>query len=535
MNSKLIEKFQRFGGAMYTPVLLFTFPGLIIGITAILNNPQIVGDIAAEGTLWNSMWYMVREGAQTVFRQMPLIFTLALPIGLAQKQPVRCALESLVLYITFQYFLSAALTCWGANWGIDFANMQSGDMGITTIASIKTLDTSIAGSLIISAIVVWLHNRFYEQKLPEWLGVFKGSAFIYTIGFFVMIPVALAFALIWPQVQNMFAGMQDFFMNSGVMGVFAYTTLSRLLIPVGLHHFIYMPFNYGDAVVQGGLKAYWSLHMAEFATYQGPLSDVFPEGRFLTLGYAKVFGSPGIAAAFYFTARKDKRKQVLALMLPVTLTAVIAGVTEPIEFTFLFIAPFLFVVHSILAGAIAAVECLFGVVNGSAGNLIEFVLMNWVPLWPTQSGMFITQIVIGLIFTFIWFVVFYVLIKKFDIKTPGREDDTDEMRLYSKADYKSKQASKGSASNETAGDDDMHLVRATDFLALLGGAENIVDVTNCATRLRVNVKDGALVAEEKAFKAAGAYGLAASGNAFQVIVGLDVPFVRDRFEKLLEA
>ena len=159
MNSRVIEKFQRFGGAMYTPVLLFTFPGLIIGITAILNNAQIMGPIAAEGTLWNQAWYMVREGAQTVFRQMPLIFTLALPIGLCKKQPVRCALESLVTYITFQYFLSAALTNWGPVFGIDFANMNPGDMGVTTVASIKTLDTSIAGSLIISGIVVWLDRK----------------------------------------------------------------------------------------------------------------------------------------------------------------------------------------------------------------------------------------------------------------------------------------------------------------------------------------------------------------------------------------
>lgn len=538
MKGTLIEKFQRFGGAMYTPVVLFTFPGMIVGLCAIFRNASIMGGLAADGTMWSQIWYMIYEGAQMVFRQMPLLFAMALPIGLAKKQIGRCVFEAIAVYLTFNYFLSAILTSWGVNFGIDFANMTTDDTGITLIASIKTLDTGIAGSLIVGAIVVWLHNRYYEFKLPEWLGVFKGAAFIYVLGFFAMIPLALAFAIIWPQIQIGFENMQTFFMSSGVVGVFCYTTLSRLLIPVGLHHFIYMPFNYGDAVVAGGLKAYWSTHVIEFSQYQGNLADIFPEGRFLTLGYAKVFGSPGIAAAFYFTAPKEKRPQVLALMLPVTLTAVIAGITEPIEFTFLFVAPLLFVVHSILAGALAAVECLFGVVNGSAGNLIEFALMNWIPLWSTQSTMWIKQIVIGLVFTGIWFVVFYFLITKLNLKTPGREDA--EIRLYSKAEYRERQAALAAEGASEAGRvadaaaaGDENGLKAVEFLMMLGGAENIVDVTNCATRLRVTVKDGSKVCPADDFKAAGAYGLVVNGNAIQVIVGMDVSIVRERFENLL--
>lgn len=538
MKGTLIEKYQRFGGAMYTPVVLFTFPGMIVGLCAIFRNASIMGGLAADGTMWSQIWYMIYEGAQMVFRQMPLLFAMALPIGLAKKQAGRCVFEAIAVYLTFNYFLSAILTNWGTSFGIDFANMTTDDTGITLVASIKTLDTGIAGSLIVGAIVVWLHNRFYEFKLPEWLGVFKGAAFIYALGFFAMIPLALAFAIIWPQIQIGFENMQTFFMNSGVFGVFCYTTLSRLLIPVGLHHFIYMPFNYGDAVVAGGLKAYWSTHVIEFSQYQGNLADVFPEGRFLTLGYAKVFGSPGIAAAFYFTSPKEKRPQVLAIMLPVTLTAVVAGITEPIEFTFLFVAPLLFVVHSVLAGALAAVECLFGVVNGSAGNLIEFLLMNWIPLWSTQSAMWIKQIVIGLVFTGIWFVVFYFLIIKLDLKTPGREEN--EIKLYSKAEYRERQAALAveaaggaGAAGATASPDDVNGLKAVEFLMMLGGADNIVDVTNCATRLRVTVKDGTKVCPADDFKTAGAYGLVVNGNAVQVIVGMDVSIVRERFENLL--
>lgn len=528
MNTKIMEKIQRFGGAMYTPVLLFTFPGLLIGISSIFQNQGIMGEIAAKSTVWYQFWFMIKEGAQTVFRQMSLIFVLALPIGLAKKQSARCALEALVTYITFNYFLSALLTSWGPTFNLEFSKTAT----LSTIMGIKTLDTGIIGAFVISGIVVILHDKYYEKNLPEWLGVFKGSAFIYVLSFFCMIPTAIIFAFIWPKIQVGFTNMQNFFMNTEAFGVFSYTTLSRILIPTGLHHFIYMPFNYGDAIVQGGLKAFWSLHMAEFATYQGPLGEIFPEGRFLSLGYAKIFGSPGIAAAFYFTAKKENRKKVLALILPVTLTAVVAGITEPIEFTFLFIAPFLFVVHSLLAGAIAAVEYIFGVVSGSAGNLTEFMLMNWIPLWPTQHSMFIKQIIIGLCFTFIWFIVFYFLILKFDIKTPGREDEN--IKLYSKKDYKEKNNKNTISKNEIKEMDDKNLVKAKAFLEFLGGKDNIKDVTNCATRLRVSVLDNKLVADTEKFKSVGAHGVVRNGNAFQIIVGLDVSIVRDRFEKLLE-
>lgn len=526
MKKKFMEGMQRFGGAMYTPVLLFTFPGLMIGISSILQNPDIVGSIANKGTLWSDLWFIIREGSQTVFRQMPIIFTLALPIGLAKKQRGRAAMEAIVVYLTFNYFVSAMLTVWGPFFGVDLETMTT---GLTTIAGIKTFDTGIAGSLIISGIVVWLHNRYFEKALPDWLGVFKGSAFIYLLGFFIMIPTAFIFALIWPKIQIGLGGMQAFFMNSGVFGVFGFTTLARLLIPAGLHHFIYMPFNYGDAVVQGGLKAYWSLHMTEFAQYTGSLVDVFPEGRFLTLGYSKVFGSPGIAAAFYFTSKKENRKKVLALIIPIALTAIVAGITEPIEFTFLFISPMLFVIHSLLSGVMGAVMYMLGIVGGSAGNLIEFTLMNWIPLWGNHSAMFIKQIAIGLVFSVIWFVVFYYLIIKFNIKTPGREDS--KIKFYSKTEYKNKNIEIDA--KEEPVDNDKHGDLAAGILSLLGGSENIKDVTNCASRLRVNVHEGSIVQDASLFREIGAFGLVRNGNAVQIIVGLDVPIVRERFEELL--
>ena len=238
---------------------------------------------------------------------------------------------------------------------------------------------------------------------------------------------------------------------------------------------------------------------------------------------SKIFGCPGIALAIYFTAQPHRRKKVAALLIPAVITAILCGITEPLEFTFLFIAPLLFAVHACLAGTLAAVMYSFGVVGNFGGGILDTALFqNWVPLFKNHYMTYIIQIIIGLIFTGIWFLVFRFLIIKLNLKTPGRGEE-DEDKLYSKADYKARQ------------NEDVRDVQATAFLKGLGGKDNIVDVTNCATRLRVNVKDDRLVQATKVFMAAGAHGLVHNKNSIQVIVGLSVPQVRERFEELLKS
>lgn len=520
----MMQKIQKFGGAMFTPALLFAFSGIIVGLCTLFQSEPIMGSIAAPDTMWYQVWYVIKEGAWTLFRQVPLLFVVALPVGLAKKQTARCCMEAIVLYITFNYFLSAILTMWGPSFGVDFSVAAGSGTGLTTIASIKTLDTGMIGALVISGVVVFLHDKYFDTELPEWLGVFKGSSFICAIGFFAMLVLSFVFAFIWPKVQHLIAGMQNFFINSGTVGVFCYSFLERILIPTGLHHFIYMPFQYDNIVVEGGIKAAWALQLPEFAMSKAPLKELFPAGGYSLFGMTKVFSPLGIAAAFYTTAKKEKKKTVLGLMIPVTLTAVVAGITEPIEFTFLFIAPILFVVHSILAGLINATAFAFGVVGEFSSGLINWAALNWIPLAANHWQTYLIQIAIGLVFTVIWFVVFRTLILKLDLKTPGREDDADEVKLYSKAEFKEKQAATGKSK---------YALQAENYLSGLGGKDNIDSVTNCATRLRVTVKDPALVVSADEFKIMGAHGLVEKGKAFQVIVGLSVPQVREEFEKLL--
>jgi len=518
------EKLQRFGGAMFTPVLLFAFSGIVVAFALMLNNPLIVGSIAAEGTLWHTFWTIIENGAWTVFRQMELLFVVGIALGLAKKANARAVMEAVVTYLTFNYFLSSILEISGATFGIDFSQEVGGTSGLKMIAGIKTLDTGILGAIVISSLVVFLHNRYFDKKLPEWLGIFQGSSFVVIVGFFVMLPVSFLTASIWPAVQSGIESTQVLMTNSGIFGVWLYTFMERILIPTGLHHFVYTPFLFGPAIVESGIVTSFIETLPELASTEASLIEVFPQGGFSLHGNSKLFAAPGIAMAFYFTAKQENRKKVAALIIPATLTAVLAGITEPLEFTFLFIAPVLFLVHALLAATMATTMYAFGVVGDMGGGLIEIASKNWIPLFGNHAGTYITQIVIGLTFTVIYFLLFRYLILKFNYLTPGRSD-TEGPKLYKKADYREKQAN---GKKKTASD--KYTDQALAFIEALGGADNIDTVNNCATRLRVKVKDAEKVKDDAAFNAGGAMGIVRSKNAFQVIVGLSVPQVREAVE-----
>lgn len=515
----MMQKIQRFGGAMFTPVLLFAFSGMMIGIATLCTTQAIMGDLASTSSLWYQFWNVILQGGWTVFNQLPLLFVIGLPIGLAKKQQARCCMETLVLYLTFQYFLSTILSQWGSSFGVDYSLDTGGTSGLTMIASIKTLDMGMIGALLISGIAIYLHNRFFDTKLPEWLGTFRGSSFVVIIGFFVLLPVAFLSAWIWPMFQEGMRSFQTMISEAGSFGVWIFIFLERLLIPFGLHHLLYFPFFYDSAVVDGGIFTTWANQLPELASSTRPLKEMAPYAWASLTGLSKIFGCPGIALAFYKIAKSSKKKKVAGLLIPITLTAILCGVTEPIEFTFLFIAPALFVVHAILAATLSTVAYAFGVVGAMSGGLIEVSALNFIPLMASHWQTYLTLFLIGIIFTCVYYIVFKFLILKFNFKTPGREDD-EEVKFHTKADYRNKKAQ-----------DKMSFPQ--QILEALGGKENIVDVTNCATRLRVNVKNETLVQNDAYFKSIGTHGIKVTKTNVQVIIGLNVPTVREEFEALL--
>ena len=528
-KDRIMQGMQRFGGAMYTPVILFAFFGIMVAVSIVCKNEGLLGSLAAKGTLWYDFWFVVEQGAWTVFSQMPILFAIAVPIGFAKKEPARCAMESFAIYMIFNYFISGILTLNGAFFGVDYSQNAGAGTGLAMIANIKTLDMGMLGAIFIACVTAWLHNRFYDTDIPDWLGIFKGPAFVVAVGFAVMLPLSLLFCVVWPAIQHGIMNFQDFLKSSGIVGVWAYTFSERILLPAGLHHFIYLPFIFGPAVCDGGIQQYWLQHLNDFATSAHSLKEMFPEGGFSLHGSAKVFGLPGAALAMYMCAKPEKKKKTAALLIPATITAVLCGITEPLEFTFLFVAPLLYLVHSLLAATLSATLYFFGLAGNFGGGLIDCFVQNWIPLFPYHSGTYIMQIGIGLCFTAIYFVVFRFMILKFDYATPGRTADDVEDKLFSKDEYKAKKEMEdmGLAGNALA-------IKAKVFLDCLGGPENIKEVTNCATRLRVTVADPDKVKPVSKFTKAGAFGLVKNGHAIQVIVGLSVPQVRGYFDALLK-
>ncbi|EIJ68284.1 PTS system maltose-specific EIICB component [Fusobacterium necrophorum subsp. funduliforme ATCC 51357] len=287
---------------------------------------------------------------------------------------------------------------------------------------------------------------------------------------------------------------------------------------------------FGPAVVENGITAYWATHIQEFAASVEPLKEIFPQGGFALHGNSKVFGLPAAALAMYMCSKSSKKKIVAGLLIPAALTGFLTGITEPIEFTFLFAAPVLFVVHSVLGACMSSLMYLFGVVGNFGSGLIDFLAINWLPMFSNHAAQMIVQIGIGLIFSGIYFFVFRFLILKFNLKTPGREEEEEETKLYSKKEYRER-AQK--ASQEKMTDEERYLEQAKRILEALGGKENIVEVTNCVTRLRVKVKEESIVEGDTAFKEAGAKGVVRNGNSFQIIIGFSVGQVRAAFDSLL--
>lgn len=520
----MMQKIQKFGGAMFTPVLLFSFAGVMVGIGTLCTTEAVLGSLAAPTSMWYLVWNVILQGAWCVFNQLPLLFVVGLPIGLASKQAARCCMEALVLYLTFHYFVNTILSQWGGVFGVDFSAEIGGSSGLTMIANIKTLDMGMFGALLVSGIVIYLHNKFFDTELPEWLGSFNGSTFIFMIGFLVMLPVALLSVIIWPNIQHGMQIFQNFVMTSGSFGVWVFIFLERLLIPFGLHHLMYSPFYYDNLVCPGGIYSYWATQLPALASSTASLKSLCPQASFTATGFSKLFGCPGIALAFYATAKPEKKTQLKGLLIPITLTAIVCGVTEPIEFTFLFIAPVLFVVHAFLAACLSTTMNLFGIVGVFSGGLIEMSSLNFIPLMSTHWKEYLLLLVIGLVYTAIYFVVFRFLILKFDFKTPGREE-SDETKFYSKAEFRARQAGNVEMDKKT--------MLAAMIMEGLGGADNIVDVTNCATRLRINVKDETVVKDDAYFKGVGSHGISKNGKAMQVIVGMSVPSVREKFENIM--
>lgn len=388
-------------------------------------------------------------------------------------------------------------------------------------ASVSIAGMAVAFPLGVGlALVLGVFINYFSSPKGDPFWLFTG-----VIGFFVMIPVAILIALVWPHVQSALLGLQGFFKASGAAGLFTYNLLQKLLLPFGVHHFIYAPVLFDNVIVDGGTISYWAQHLPDFVNSSKPLIELYPLGGFSNGELAKIFGVIGVALAFYKTARPEKRKMVVALMVPACLTAMMTGITEPLEFTFLFVAPVLYVVYSVLSALLAVVMLLFGVIGNFGQGIPNIIFLNLIPLFKNHEMMYVWMLVIGVAFTAIYYFVFKFMILKFNYATPGREAVDEDTKLLTKDEYKALKDEKQSFGSDR--------FDVKGIIAALGGGDNILEISNCATRLRLLVKDEKAVQSLEEFKKYGAIGLVKNGTSIQVIIGLDVPKVREQAELLL--
>ena len=528
----MLQKIQRFGGAMFAPAMLFSISGLMVGVSALATSADIVGDLAVYGTPWYVFWTIIQRGSWTVFKRLPLLFAVALPIGLAQKQPARCCLEALVAYFAYCFFLSEIIKLSGDNLGLKYPSSLTSASGITIIDGIKTLDTGIIGPLAVSATVVAIHDRFHDAKVPDWLGTFSGSSLVYLISFFAVFALAAISAAIVPSVYAMTETLRHALTSVGPFGVGIFVLLERALEPMGLHHLLYMPIYYDNLVINDGIYATWSSLLPILSHSTRPLNELAPWAGFTATGWVKLFGLPAIAAAFYSTAKPERRAGLRVILVPAIIASVVCGVTEPLEFLFMFTHPGLFFLYAVLSSCLATTMNLFGIVGIFSGGLMEMAAFNFIPLMRMHAGAYLLALGIGLAFSLIFFVSFRALILIYDLKTPGREDHVANRAAIDHL-TGSGFAKEQSPNDEVNSQSDQDHVLAERVIQLLGGVGNIAGATNCATRLRIEVADPSIVADNASFVAAGAKGLIITGKTAQVVIGISVPRVKEHFDQIM--
>ena len=530
MKDKIFGVLQRVGRSFMLPIALLPVAGLLLGIGSSFTNPTTLEtygltNIITEGGFLYTILDIMSKTGSVVFDNLALLFAMGVAIGMAKKEKEVAALSGAIGYLIMNTAISALISAKG---GVEAMAANS----TTSVLGITTLQMGVFGGIIVGLGVAALHNRFYKIQLPQVLSFFGGTRFVPIITSIVYLIVGIAMFYVWPMVQAGIAQLGQLVLESGYAGTWIYGIIERALIPFGLHHVFYMPFWQtelgGSMIIDGvtvqGAQNIFFAELASKATEQFSVSATrFMSGKFPFM----IFGLPAAAFAMYKAARPEKKKIVGGLLLSAALTSMLTGITEPIEFTFLFVAPAMYVVHCILAGLSYMLMHVFGVGVGMtfSGGAIDLTLFGI--LQGNEKTNWIWIVLVGLVYAVVYYFVFYFMITKWDFKTPGREADDEETKLYTRKDM---QARKDAASHK--GDEGFDRVSAL-IINGLGGKSNLSDVDCCATRLRVTVHNADLV-DDSLLKASGASGVIHKGNGVQIIYGPQVSVVKSNLEDFLD-
>lgn len=528
MKDKILDSMQKFAKAMIGPVLFLPIVGMSIALTAILTNTTFVsegGVIWTIGKFFNGM-------LSPIMGNLSILFCVGIAIGMAKKKKAEAAFVAIMSYILFLGANSKWLELSGKLIAGNTASELYGT-GQTIQLGFHVTDMGVFLGMILGIAVAVIHNKYVSKEFKGAMASYGNSKFV----FIIMIPIVAVLSIlatyIWPSIANGITALTGFMSTAGALGVFVYGFLNRFLVPTGLHHLIWSPFLYsavGDQMIINGENVIGAKPVF-LALLNDPTITMMPDSaRFLNYGLVKTFGVIGVALAFYFTAKKVKRSNLKSQLIPSTLTAVIAGITEPLEFTFIFAAPLLWFVYSVIDGFFQMIVYVLNVRVCATNGILDFLVIN-LPAgigkthWPVY-------ILVGLVEIAVIFIVFKFMIEKMNLKTPGREDDDSDIAIDLKENA-AKVKKEMKSSNKEIDNAENDREKALTIIKALGGKENIVTVENCFSRLRVDVIDDTVI-DEQTLKTTGASGVVKKGKNIQVVYGLSISKIRTIVDDALE-
>ena len=573
MKDRMFEVLQRVGRSFMLPIAILPVAGLFLGIGGSFTNETMLNTygltgILGPGTPANAILTVMNAAGNIVFANLPVLFAMGVAIGMARKEKEVAALSAVIAFFVMHASIGALITLRGGA-----QEMLSG--AVEDVCGITSLQMGVFGGILVGLGVAALHNRFYRIALPQVLSFFGGTRFVPIISAIVYLGVGILMFFVWPPVQAGIYHVGDLVLRSGYAGTWLYGLMERALIPFGLHHVFYLPFwqtavggtaQVGGQLIEGAQNIFFAELSQPGIAHFSVAATRFMSGKFPLM----IFGLPGAALAMYRCADPGKRKEAGGLLLSAALTSMLTGITEPLEFTFLFVAPVLYGIHCVFAGAAYMLMhmCNVGVGMTFSGGLIDLFLFGI--LQGNAKTDWVRIVFVGIGYFIVYYFLFSFLIRRFDFKTPGRESGADEVKLYTRADVNArKQAEADGTSVHLSGngkrtensgqkDEGKRRTGATGHLddgrtqtgagtartfgdamevsALitegLGGRDNISDVDCCATRLRVTVHDEAKV-DELLLKESGAAGVIRRGKGIQVVYGPRVTVIKSDLEDYL--
>ena len=538
MKDEIFGVLQRVGRSFMLPVAILPIAGILLGLGASFTNATTIETygltaVLGAGTPLHALLSIMASAGSTIFGNLPIIFAVGVAIGMAKAEKEVAALSAMIAFFVMHTACNAMLKIGGQILADGTIAPSVLEGTIAPSCGILSFQMGVFGGIIVGIGVAWLHNKYHKIVLPNALSFFGGSRFVPIVSTIVFLFVGIAMYFVWPLAQQGIFALGGLVTGTGYIGTLIFGIIKRALIPFGLHHVFYLPFwqtGVGGSMmidgqlVQGGQNIFFAQLASPDVTHFSSDATRYFSGEFIFM----IFGLPGAALAMYRCARPEKKKVAGGLLLSAALTSMLTGITEPIEFSFLFVAPALFAVQVALAGAAYMIAHMLNIAVGLtfSGGLLDFFIFGILQGEDKTSWMYV--IPVGIVYFFLYYFIFRWMITHFNFKTPGREDDDEETRLFTKADYKAREGGSAASGDAPTADE-----KSAAIARGLGSKRNITSVDCCATRLRCSVADSSLV-NEKLLKATGAVGVIVKGTGVQVIYGPQVAVIKSNLETYLE-